>query len=62
MSKPSTAADDAKKVPTSTSTPGKESGKLTPSPGLNRPKIASPTSTGDPITSLSDYVRKTPST
>ncbi|XP_028409966.1 protein CBFA2T3-like [Dendronephthya gigantea] len=62
MSKPSTAVDDGKKVPTSTSAPGKESGKLTPSPGLNRPKIASPTSTGDPITSLSDYVRKTPST
>ncbi|CAB3993781.1 CBFA2T1-like isoform X5 [Paramuricea clavata] len=58
----SSPADDTKKVPTSTATPGKESGKLAPSPGLNRPKIASPTSTGDPITSLSDYVRKTPST
>ena len=61
MSK-SSSADDAKKVPTSTATPGKESGGLTPNPGLTRPKIASPTSTGDPITSLSDYVRKTPST
>lgn len=56
------SADDAKKIPTSTATSGKESGKLTPSPGLNRPKIASPTRTADPITSLSDYVRKTPST
>lgn len=58
----SSSSDDAKKVPTSSTTPGKESGKLTPNPGLNRPKVASPTSSGDPITSLSDYVRKTPST
>ncbi|XP_046842209.1 protein CBFA2T1-like isoform X2 [Xenia sp. Carnegie-2017] len=52
-------SDDVKK---SSNTLGKES-RFTPSPALNRTKVASsPSNTNDPITSLSDYVRKTPST
>ena len=58
----SKTGDDLKKGPPSTCAQGKEPGKVVSSPGITRSKISSPTNSGDPITSLSDYVRKTPST